>query len=88
MMGVFRLDPFIFKGGNWQQEENTGLKEEPEYLQFYLEFNLENVFEQCMWSPQPEEHVDHTHREEVGIREQPHPPPYSNQSATYTYEGQ
>jgi len=23
-MGVFRLDPFIFKGGSWQQEENKG----------------------------------------------------------------
>jgi len=24
VMGVFRLDPFILKGGSWQQEENTG----------------------------------------------------------------
>ena len=87
MMGVFRLDPFIFKGGSWQQEENTGLKEEPEYLQFYLDFDLENVFEQCMWSPQPEEHVDRTYREEAGIKDQPHPP-YSNQPTTYAYEGE
>lgn len=85
MMGVFRLDPFIFKGGTWQQEENTGLKEEPEYLQFYLDFDLENVFEQCMWSPQPEEHVDRTYREEPGIRDQQHPS-YPNQP-TYAYEG-
>lgn len=89
MMGVFRLDPFIFKGGSWQQEENTGLKEEPEYLQFYLDFDLENVFEQCMWSPQPEEHVDHTYRGvEVGARDQPHSSSYTNQPATYSYEGQ
>lgn len=87
MMGVFRLDPFIFKGGSWQQEENTGLKEEPEYLQFYLDFNIENVFDQCMWSPQPEEHVDRTYREEAGIRGQQHPS-YSNQSPTYAYEGE
>ena len=85
MMGVFRLDPFIFKGGAWQQEENTGLKEEPEYLQFYLDFDLGNVFEQCMWSPQPEEHIDHTHREEPGTREHQHPS-YSNQQ-TYAYDG-
>jgi hypothetical protein len=88
MMGVFRLDPFIFKGGAWQQEENTGLKEEPEYLQFYLDFDLENVFEQCMWSPQPEEHVDRAYREEAGARDQQHPPSYSNQPSTYTYEGE
>ena len=88
MMGVFRLDPFIFKGGSWQQEENTGLKEEPEYLQFYLDFNLENVFEKCMWSPQPEEDVDHSYREETGHRDHSHPPSYSNQQATYAYEGQ
>jgi len=87
MMGVFRLDPFIFKGGTWHQEENTGLKEEPEYLQFYLDFDLENVFEQCMWSPQPEEHVDRTYREETGIRV--HQPSYSNQQqTTYAYEGE
>ena len=85
MMGVFRLDPFIFKGGSWQQEENTGLKEEPEFLQFYLEFDLENVFEQCMWSPQPEGHADRTYREEL---DQQHPSSYSNQPATYTYEGE
>ena len=85
MMGVFRLDPFIFKGGSWQQEENTGLKEEPEYLQFYLDFDLENVFEQCMWSPQPEEHVDRTYREEPGIKDQQHSS-YSNQPP-YAYEG-
>lgn len=88
MMGVFRLDPFIFKGGSWQQEENTGLKEEPEYLQFYLDLDLENVFEHCMWSPQPEEHVSHTYREEVGTRDQSHSSSYSNQPATYAYEGQ
>ena len=52
-----------------------------------LDFDLENVFEQCMWSPQPEEHVDRTYREEVGIRDQPHPP-YSNQPTTYAYEGE
>lgn len=86
MMGVFRLDPFIFKGGSWQQEENTGLKEEPVYLQFYLEFNLENVFEQCMWSPQPEEHVDRTYLEDVGTKDQQYPS-YSNQSTTYAYDG-
>lgn len=86
MMGVFRLDPFIFKGGSWQQEENTGLKEEPEYLQFYLDFNLENVFEQCMWSPQPEEHIDRTYREEVAVKEPASP--YSNQPTTYAYEGE
>ena len=84
MMGVFRLDPFIFKGGSWQQEENTGLKEEPEYLQFYLDFDLENVFDQCMWSPQPEEHVGRTYREQPRIREEHLS--YSNQP-TYTYEG-
>ncbi|KAF9788097.1 hypothetical protein BJ322DRAFT_605350 [Thelephora terrestris] len=83
MMGVFRLDPFIFKGGSWQQEENTGLKEEPEFLQFYLDLDLENIFEQCMWSPQPEEHVDRTYREEVEIRD---PSPYSNQPTTYAYD--
>ncbi|KAF9653657.1 hypothetical protein BDM02DRAFT_1633476 [Thelephora ganbajun] len=87
MMGVFRLDPFIFKGGSWQQEENTGLKEEPVYLQFYLDFDLENVFEQCMWSPQPEEHVDRTYREDAGIRDQQHPS-FSNQPATYAYGGE
>lgn len=87
MMGVFRLDPFIFKGGSWQQEENTGLKEEPEFLQFYLDFNLENVFEQCMWSPQPEEHVDRTYPEEVGVRDQEHPSPYLNHPTAYPYEG-
>ena len=89
MMGVFRLDPFIFKGGSWQQEENTGLKEEPEYLQFYLDFNLENVFDRCMWSPQPEEHTDHTCREEViAVRDQLRQSSYSSQPATYAYEGQ
>lgn len=87
MMGVFRLDPFIFKGGSWQQEENTGLKEEPEYLQFHLDFDLGNVFEQCMWSPQPEEQADRTYKEEAGIRAQQHSP-YSSQSATYGYEGE
>jgi hypothetical protein len=86
MMGVFRLDPFIFKGGSWQQEENTGLKEEPTYLQFYLEFDLENVFEQCMWSPQPEERVDRTYLEDAGTRDQQHPS-YSNPSTAYTYDG-
>lgn len=88
MMGVFRLDPFIFKDGTWRQEENTGLKEEPEYLQFYLEFDLGNVFEQCMWSPQPEEHaVSRTYRDEpAGIRDQHHPSTYSNQQ-TYAYDG-
>jgi hypothetical protein len=88
MMGVFRLDPFIFKGGSWQQEENTGLKEKPEWLEFHLDFNLENVFEQCMWSPQPEEHVDRTYKEEVGARDHSHSPSYSNQSSTYGYGGQ
>lgn len=87
MMGVFRLNPFIFKGGSWQQEENTGLKEEPEFLQFYLDFDLENVFEQCMWSPHPEEHVDRTCREGTEIRDQHHQS-YSSQSPTYTYEGE
>jgi hypothetical protein len=86
MMGVFRLDPFIFKGGSWQQEENTGLKEEPEYFQFYLDFNLENVFEQCMWSPQPEEHVEPAYREEPGTKAQHHPS-HSNQP-TYAYDGE
>jgi hypothetical protein len=85
MMGVFRLNPFIFKGGSWQQEENTGLKEEPEYLQFHLEFDLENVFQQCMWSPQPEEHVGRTYREEPGIKDQQHPS-YTNHE--YAYEGE
>ena len=86
MMGVFRLDPFIFKGGSWQQEENTGLKEEPEYIQFYLDFDLENVFEQCIWSPQPDERIDRTYREEPGVgRDQQHPS-YSSQP-TYAYEG-
>ena len=88
MMNVFRLNPFILKEGSWKQEENTGLKEEPVYLQFYLEFDLENVFDQCMWSPQPEEHVDHTYREEAGTRDQPHPSSFSNQPTTYAYEGQ
>lgn len=86
MMGVFRIDPFIFKGGSWQQEENTGLKEEPVYLQFYLEFDLENVFEQCMWSPQPEERVDRTYLEDAGTKDQ-QCSSYSNQSTTYTYDG-
>ena len=87
MMGVFRLDPFIFKGATWPQEENTGLKEEPEYFQFYLDFDLGNVFEQCMWSPQPEEHPDRTYREEAGTRDQQHPS-CSGQPATYAYEGE
>ena len=45
MMGVFHLDPFIFKGGSWQQEENTGLKEKLVCFQLHLDFDLENAFE-------------------------------------------
>jgi len=87
MMGVFHLNPFIFKGGALQQEENTGLKEEPEYFQFYLDFDLESSFEQCTWSPQPEEYVNRTYQdsEELGARGHQHPS-YSKQE-TYAYQG-
>lgn len=47
MMGVFRLDPSIFNGRSYRQKENTTLKEEPEFSQFYLDFDVKNVFEQC-----------------------------------------
>ena len=68
MMGFFHLDPFIFKGGSWQQEENTGLKEKLVCFQLRLGFSLGDFFEQCKWSPQPEEPVDRTYREEPGTR--------------------
>ena len=82
MMSVFRLDPFIFKGVSWKPEVNTGLKGDSKLFEFYLESDLDNSFDQCMYYPQP------AYKEKAVIRNQPRAPSYSNHPTTYAHEGE